>query len=556
MNGHHHGGHDGLHERARRAGIALQYASFWGEHRDVLPEVLERALSAMGSHADASALPEPIVMEEGQPAEIAWHAAASWRLVTSEVEAEETACEGQGPVARLPATLRAGYYRLVGPGTQEERFVIVAPARCWSPEPLRHGERWWGLSVQLYSLRSDRNWGIGDFSDLCDLVATAAAQGAAFVGLSPLHALRMDRPDLASPYSPSSRLALNPLFIDVTAMPEFLRSSAAQALYADGVFQQRLQALRAAETVQYAEVAAAKEEMLALLWDEFRQGDWESLSPRGLAFQAFMKEHAATLAPHALFEAIQRHLVRTSPGTWGWPAWPEELQDPQGPAAQAFAKEHAEAVAYHMWLQWTAHLQARAGRRSRPRTHAARAVLRPGRRRERRRLGNLDPAEAVCARHERGGPARSAEHPGPGLGPAAAQPRRAGRSPLHACAPPAACRHAPRRGAAHGPCDGAHAPFLDPWRRRHLRRLSAAGAARGPRRRKPSPPVPGHRRRPGQRGAADARGHGAAHRAVLSPADFRAHGWRSLPATRAMAGTGPGRGEHARPAHAARILVR
>ncbi len=366
MNGHHHEGHDGLHERARRAGIALQYASFWGEHRDVPPEVLERALSAMGSHTDAGALPAPIVVEEGQPAEIEWHAAASWRLVTSEVEAEETVCDGQGPVARLPATLRAGYYRLVGPGTQEERFVIVAPARCWSPEPLRHGERWWGLSVQLYSLRSDRNWGIGDFSDLCDLVATAAAQGAAFVGLSPLHALRMDRPDLASPYSPSSRLALNPLFIDVTAMPEFLRSSAAQSLHADGVFQQRLQALRAAETVQYAEVAAAKEEMLALLWDEFRQGDWESLSPRGIAFQSFVKEHAATLAPHALFEAIQRHLVRTSPRTWGWPAWPEELQDPQGPAAQAFAKDHAEAVAYHMWLQWTAHLQlGQAGERAR-----------------------------------------------------------------------------------------------------------------------------------------------------------------------------------------------
>ncbi len=106
--------------------------------------------------------------------------------------------------------------------------------------------------------------------------------------------------------------------------------------------------------------------MLALLWDEFRQGDWESLSPRGLAFQAFVKEHAATLAPHALFEAIQRHLSRTSPDIWGWPAWPEELRDPQGPAAQAFAKDHAEAVAYHMWLQWTAHLQlGQAGERAR-----------------------------------------------------------------------------------------------------------------------------------------------------------------------------------------------
>ncbi len=96
MNAHPHEDHDGLHERARRAGIALQYASFWGEHRDVPPEVLERVLSAMGSHADAGALPAPIVVEEGQAAEIEWHGAASWRLVTSEVEAEKTVCEGQG----------------------------------------------------------------------------------------------------------------------------------------------------------------------------------------------------------------------------------------------------------------------------------------------------------------------------------------------------------------------------------------------------------------------------------------------------------------------------
>lgn len=369
-----------LHHRAGLAGIALNYASFWGENRDVPPEVLERALAAMGPHADASALPPPVLVEEGQPATVDWTASAAWRLVTSEVEAEATVCEGRGPVAQLPAGLRAGYYRLVaadadagttalagtGAGAAPERFVIVAPAQCWSPEPLRHGERWWGLCVQLYSLRSERNWGIGDFTDLSELVATAAAQGAAFIGLSPLHALRMDRADLASPYSPSSRLALNPLFIDVTAMPEFLRSAPAQALYADGAFQQRLEALRGADAVQYADVAAAKEEMLALLWEEFRQGDWKALSPRGVAFQAFLQEHDATLGQHALYEALQRHLSRGSPDIWGWPAWPEALRDPRGAEVQAFAREHAEAVAYHMWLQWTARTQLdQAGDRAR-----------------------------------------------------------------------------------------------------------------------------------------------------------------------------------------------
>ncbi|MDA8521309.1 malto-oligosyltrehalose synthase [Acidovorax sp. NCPPB 4044] len=344
-----------LRQMAERAGIALHYTSFWGESREVPHQVIEKALAAMGSHADASAVPSPIVIEEGQSWVVDLGHATAWRLVTSEIETQETVCEGTGPSVQLPASLRAGYYLLTG--MPVERFVIVAPARCWSPEPLRHGERWWGLSVQLYALRSERNWGIGDFTDLAELIATAAAQGAAFLGLSPLHALRMDRPNEASPYSPSSRLALNPLFIDVSATPEFLRCNRAQALWADGVFQQRLQALREADAVHYEGVASVKEEVLSLLWAEFLHNDWKPLSPRGLAFQTFLQEHSTTLGPHALFEAIQIQLSRSSPDIWGWPAWPEALQDPAGSGAQEFSKEHAELVAYRMWLQWIAHTQ-------------------------------------------------------------------------------------------------------------------------------------------------------------------------------------------------------
>ncbi|MDA8445333.1 malto-oligosyltrehalose synthase [Paracidovorax valerianellae] len=348
---------EALRQRAQLAGIALHYTSFWGEHREVPATVIERALDAMGEHADTTAVPSAVLVTHGTASDVPLEAEGPWRLFTAETAERTLVCEGHGTTAQLPASLEMGYYALQAAGSAKERLVIVAPEHCWSPEPLRQGERWWGLSAQLYALRSERNWGIGDFSDLTDLVSIAAGQGAAFVGLSPLHALRADQPEAASPYSPSSRLALNTLFIDVAAVPEFMRSAAAQALFSDAAFQQRLGALRASDTVRYAEVTTAKQEMLSLLWDEFLRSEWEASSPRAEAFREFMQRNADVLGQHALYEAIQYHLHAIDPGVWGWPAWPEAMQDPHGAAVKAFAQEHAQQVHYRFWLQWLAHEQ-------------------------------------------------------------------------------------------------------------------------------------------------------------------------------------------------------
>src|SRR5688500_11111252 len=86
--------------------------------------------------------------------------------------------------------------------------------------------RMWVLAVQLYGVRSRRNWGHGDFTDLAALVELAADVGAAGIALNPVHMLFPDRPDDASPYSPNSRMFLNPLYIDIDAIPEFSRAQA------------------------------------------------------------------------------------------------------------------------------------------------------------------------------------------------------------------------------------------------------------------------------------------------------------------------------------------
>src|SRR5205085_1391137 len=123
--------------------------------------------------------------------------------------------------------------------------------------------RIWALGVQLYGVRSHRNWGHGDFSDLLGLLELAVGLGAAGVGLNPLHALFIDEPERASPYSPNSRLFLNPLYIDVEAVPEFVGPAQAGLT-------QEIARLRGAATVNYAGVAAAKLLALRLAFQTFR----------------------------------------------------------------------------------------------------------------------------------------------------------------------------------------------------------------------------------------------------------------------------------------------
>jgi (1->4)-alpha-D-glucan 1-alpha-D-glucosylmutase len=348
-----------LAEEALRLGVADRYHGFWGKEEHVPEAVLRRALDAMrrGEAGDRPALPALVVFREGEPARLPWPHAGATRWVLSAEDAAvraEGEChrEGEACLVTLPADLAPGYYRLAIDGAN--CTVAIAPRQCWVPAALQDGERWWGCTVQLYALRSSRNWGIGDFGDLRRLIDTAAHQGASFIGLSPLHALFPHNPGAASPYSPSSRKALNPAYLDVQALVDQGDCPAAQERVRSEAFQEHLRALREAELVDYPAVAAAKAEILQLLWRHFEQHALDAGHPRGAQFLAFMREREATLAPHALFEALQEHLHARDPGVWGWPAWPEAYRDPGGAATQAFAREHGSAVRYRFWLQWLA----------------------------------------------------------------------------------------------------------------------------------------------------------------------------------------------------------
>lgn len=268
---------------------------------------------------------------------------------------------------RLDAALPAGYHRLEifdGDKALGSSLVIAAPPRCYWPEALAGGRRVWGPAVQLYSLRSDRNWGIGDFTDLGRLIEDWAALGAGIIGLNPLHALFPQFPRHASPYSPSSRERLNVLYLDVEAIEDFRVSEPAQQRVRSAQFQARLAALRESDIVDYEGVAGAKFEILELLYTGFRTRHVEQDSPRARAFRDFQAREGEALRRYALFEALHAEFHAREPSAWGWQHWPQECRDPDAEAVARLAAERLERVEFHEYLQWQAARQlARLGER-------------------------------------------------------------------------------------------------------------------------------------------------------------------------------------------------
>ncbi len=265
------------------------------------------------------------------------------------------------------AALPTGYHSvelLAGASVFARTCCAVAPATCYVPG-LPESGRTWGASAQLYGLRSARNWGIGDFTDLGTLIDQWGARGAGVIGINPLHALYPHQPRHVSPYSPSSRLFRNILYLDVETVAEFRDCDEARARVLAPEFQARLEALRETPEVDYPGVAAAKLPVLECLYRHFREHHLASGDARAEAFLAYVEAGGEALRRHALFEALQERFHAADDAIWGWPAWPSTYHDPQAPEVAQFAAEHAERVGFYAYLQWQAEQQfAAAGTRA------------------------------------------------------------------------------------------------------------------------------------------------------------------------------------------------
>ncbi len=260
----------------------------------------------------------------------------------------------------VPFDLPPGYHELqarIAGGVPDRCSLIVSAPRCFEPAQIIAGRRLWGVAVQLYTLRSRDNWGIGDFHDLTLLIRWMASCGAGFIGLNPLHALAPADPARCSPYSASSRHFLNVLYIAVPAVPEYAECAAVRSRMADPEITDRLAALRAHELVDYRGVADLKFEILALLYQDFRDRHLAHLSERGRRFRAFVAAQGEALQWHARFDALDRYFRATTGSPSGWFSWPAEFRDAKSGAALRFAAEHPAEVEFYAYLQWLAHEQ-------------------------------------------------------------------------------------------------------------------------------------------------------------------------------------------------------
>ena len=248
----------------------------------------------------------------------------------------------------LDDDLPRGYHHLTIDSVDASMLLVVTPGRCWLP---RGTSRLWGIAAQLYLLRSGNNWGIGDFTDLRNLIELAASRGAAVIGLNPLHAMFIDNPGHASPYSPASRLLLNVLNIDVTAIPE-LRDR--PELLASGTFRSQIESCRASRLVDYTAVTRLKLAVLERLFEICRSAPEQ---PRWRAFQTFRSERGDVLEQNCLFLALREHFARKDPTRADWHNWPEEYREPSSSAVAEFRRKHRGRIDFLAWTQWLADSQ-------------------------------------------------------------------------------------------------------------------------------------------------------------------------------------------------------
>lgn len=349
-----------LEQQAVEAGIDLGYHDINGTYHATKPEVLESIVAVLDKSkpdSDGLYLNTMVAHENGEeslqmPSE--FHGAEAVVLIDEANECQTlTLYPGDNDTLwiKLPQ-LACGYYTLSAETGGKCCLVhlIVAPESVYQPKLLANGGRMNGLTMHLYSLRSERNWGIGDFTDLLNLMKYAAEKKLDFVGINPLHALFTSKPAFASPYSPSSREWLNPIYLDIEKVGAFTYNEQLKNWLAQPKIRQRIAALRVTETVTYTAVWACKRDALHMAFNAFEQDTCEAAANERAAFEAFVLEKGKALQGFGLFEALDQYYSR--PGQVGWQSWPSEFHQPDGEAVEKFALSHEREIRFYMWLQW------------------------------------------------------------------------------------------------------------------------------------------------------------------------------------------------------------
>ncbi|MBR0931810.1 4-alpha-glucanotransferase [Bradyrhizobium jicamae] len=331
-----------LYAKARTLGVQTEYIDGSGHRRVTTPEALSAILDALPPQTPRRILAEPVVIRSSRiaPSELLETARlpVKWKVIGAAAALAQG--EAHDRSISWPPALPDGVHRLQlsdASGASEELPLLVAPEKAFAGD----FDRCWVIAVQLYGVRSARNWGIGDFTDLKGLIEFAHHLGADGVGLNPLHVLFDDRPGDCSPYSPNSRLFLNALYIDVEDIPEFKLDTETRATLAQ---------LRTRDLVDYVAVAAVKWRALRSAFAAFKTnpglGRWHE-------FETYRRERGTLLSRFACFEVIRHKL------SMPWWDWPDEWRQPSETACAKLrrARDTAADVEFVEFVQWTADRQ-------------------------------------------------------------------------------------------------------------------------------------------------------------------------------------------------------
>ncbi len=392
---------DALLKAADACGIDRDYWDIFHRRHEVSSEVRRKLLDALGfdtssqEHLDTAryyffekkftrSLPQtavlsstekalPITVQEGSSGSLCFQLLLeSGEALTGSVELHQLQRTGEASVGDrrwtvlalpLPSETPLGYHRLTATlngNVLGQANVIVSPDRAYWPDKLAGGGSIAGFNVTLYGLRSHRNWGCGDFTDLRPLIDWAKHDvGFELIGLNPLHALHNRVPYNTSPYLPLSIFYKNLIYIDIESVPEFRNSECAKRLLQSPRVQIKLHNLREAEFIQYSEVDRIKRRFLKALYRQFRIERTRN-QERAKRFSEYCDNEGDLLHKFALYAALDEVLHKQDRNRWTWIQWPKEYQSPDSPECHTFAAEHHRLIEFYKYIQFVLEEQLQA----------------------------------------------------------------------------------------------------------------------------------------------------------------------------------------------------
>ncbi|WP_240793544.1 MULTISPECIES: 4-alpha-glucanotransferase [unclassified Arthrobacter] len=365
-----------LQKLADAHGVGTSFQGWDGLPHTVAESTLIKVLAALGVKADTNPaieaalaeaelapwrrmLPPAVVIQQGEPALVPVHvpdgAAVQLSIALEDSAGTVDAVQqdvweqpkdiGGVSIGRatfaLPQDLPLGWHTLTAEsgGTTAVATLVVTPRQLTTAKPLEQ-RRGWGLATQLYSVRSRRSWGIGDFADLADLAALSGERGADYVLVNPLHAAEPVPPVQPSPYSPSTRRFFNPLYIRVEAIPELAYLKPRRRAAVEKLREEVAGLNKDAGRLDRNAVYAAKLQALELLYHARR-------SPaRQAAFDEFCRISGTGLDDFALWSAIREDVAPDDP------LWTDPATSLGTPQAEVLREKLADRIGFHRWLQW------------------------------------------------------------------------------------------------------------------------------------------------------------------------------------------------------------